>query len=131
MGKEEYEKLKKELEQVKEEKEKLAEEFAEYRRKKLREDIENFIESKIKEGKILPAWKENGLKEFTESLAEDESVIEFSEGKKESKLEWFKNFLETLSAHKLFKDFGEKGAGNQEEFEEVEKLAKEIAGKED
>jgi hypothetical protein len=129
MTKEEIEAMREKLAQVEAEKKKLADEFAELQKKKAEDDIENFIEGKIKDGKILPAWKESGLKEFMIALSEDEEVIEFAEGKKENKLAWFKEFLEELSKHELFKDFGEKGGKEKQEFEEFDKLAEEIAGK--
>ncbi len=123
-----YEELKAQLEAEKKKREELEQKYAEYQRAVKRKEIKDFIETGIKEGKILPAWKEQGLEEFMYSLSEDEQVIEFSEDKKMSKLEWFKEFIKSFSEHELFKEF-QKGKSKEEtEFEEDEKLAKEIAG---
>lgn len=58
-----------------------------------KEKISEWIEKKVKDGKILPAWVKSGIKEFMVEL-DSEVVHEFSEGKLVTGLDWFKNFVE-------------------------------------
>lgn len=82
-------------------------EFAEKTRKSRREkqekEIAEFCESRMKEGKLLPAWEKMGLKEFMLKL-DGESVVEFAEGTQGTSLDWFKNFLEELPKVVEFKE---------------------------
>ncbi len=76
-----------------------AAEFAETQKKERDEtrkkEIAAFMEAGVKDGKIPPAWKDAGMQEFMEGL-DGEGEIEFSEGKKQSPSEWFREFLEGL-----------------------------------
>ena len=82
-------------EQKKELKAEIEAEFAEKARK---EEIKRFISDGLKEGKIIPAWKEMGLTQFMENLS-DSTPIEFGEGdtkKSESLYDFFKRFVSEL-----------------------------------
>ncbi len=57
------------------------------------EGVRDFCEAMVKKGHIAPAWIDSGLKQFMESLAGKEP-IEFSETKKQTPLEWVKDFFE-------------------------------------
>lgn len=83
-------------------------EFAEAQKKQRRAEIENFVEVGIKDGKLLPAWKDRGLVEFMAGLEEAGGEYEFSEGKKQSPAAWFKAFLSEFAAHPLFREFTQK-----------------------
>jgi len=102
--------------------------FAEHQKKSKRKEIESFVEQGIKDGKILPAWKDQGLVEFMDSLQSHEETYEFSEGKKETPAAWFKNFLESFSEHPLFKEMTPPDKESKDDFAEEEKLGEEIAG---
>lgn len=87
--------------------------FSEQQAKSLRKDLENEIDQAIKDGKALPAWKDMGIIEFAANLENSES-FEFSEGKKESPLDWFRGFLNSLGEHSLFSEFATKNKGQSE-----------------
>jgi hypothetical protein len=73
-----------------------------------------FAESMIKSGKLLPKDK-LGAVEFMQSL--DESVLEFGEGDTVTKtkpLDWFKGFIKSLPAQV---DFKERTAGSEKEID--------------
>ena len=94
-------------------------------------EIESFIEAGIKGGTILPAWKDQGLAEFMGALAENDGEYEFSEGKKETPAAFFRGFLQSFSAHPLFKQMikdPNKKEGEDSDFAEEEQLAEEMAG---
>lgn len=78
-------------------------------------EITAFCDTMLKDGKIIPAWAKSGLSEFMQNL-EAEEVVEFSEGKKTSALDWFKNFLEELPKVVEFKEIASRdndvGAGD-------------------
>jgi hypothetical protein len=105
--------------------------FAESRAKAKKKETADYIESGIKEGKILPAWKKQGLAEFMDDLDGQEETFEFSEGKKETRADWFKGFIDSFSEHPLFKEMAKKSDEdeNQEktDFAEADKLAEEMA----
>lgn len=119
--------------QVKEFKEKAdrAEaDFAESESARKKKEIENFVEQGIKDSKMLPAWKDMGIVSFMTALDGQEETYEFSEGKKESPLDWFKGFISSFGEHPLFKDMSnpEKEGGEEgSDFAEEEAIAKEIA----
>lgn len=81
----------------KDERDRLNSEFEEKRREKQisndLEAVQQFCDRMVKEGKIAPAWLDFGLKEFMDTLAGSEPV-EFSEGNKQTPLEWMKDFFE-------------------------------------
>ena len=92
--------------------------------------IEGFVEQGIKDGKMLPSWKEDGLVGFMSALDESEQTYEFSEGKKEAPAAWFKRFISSFSEHPLFKEMvkpGKENDGDGSEFAEDEATAKAIA----
>lgn len=101
-----------EAKNYKEQADKAAADFAEAGKKQRRTEIENFVEAGIKDGKLLPAWKAKGLVEFMDALAETGGEYEFSEGKKQSPAQWFKEFLSEFAAHPLFKEFTKEDAGD-------------------
>lgn len=111
-------------------------EFAEKQKKQSKaareKEIAAFVDGLIKEGKIPPAWKDAGLVRFMQAL-DGESEIQFSEEKKQSGLEWFKEFLGGFGKPNLFKEIATKEkAGASGEFAEAEadaKLGKKIAAK--
>jgi hypothetical protein len=98
-----------------------------------RKDISDFVEQGIRDGKILPAWKEGGMVDFMCDLAEQGGEFEFSAGdgtKKQSRLDWFRKFISDFSAHPLFKEMvkpGEETDKKDADFAADEKLAEEMA----
>lgn len=108
---------------------KATSDFNEQQAKTKSKEIDDFIENGIKEGKILPAWEETGLSEFMKGLDSDEETYEFSEGKKETKGQWFKNFISSFSEHPLFKEMKPKDEDKESDcdFAEADKIAEEMA----
>lgn len=107
-------------------------EFSESQKKARRKEIDDFIDNGIKDGKILPAWKDQGMAEFMAALDENEATYEFSEGKKASQGSWFRDFVEGFSAHPLFKTMARpeaKAEKDTQEFSEDMKVADEIAAR--
>ena len=104
--------------------------FVEHQKQAKHKDIADFVESGITAGKILPAWKEKGLVSFMQNLDDQEDTFEFSEGKKETPGEWFKDFINSFSEHPLFKEMA-KPEGDEKradaDFAEDEKEADEMA----
>jgi hypothetical protein len=88
--------------------EELSSAFAESQAKQKKKEIDQLIEAGIKEGKMLPDWKTQGLGEFMMSLETGTTTYEFSEGKKMTQGEWFRNFLATFAAHPLFTEMANK-----------------------
>lgn len=110
--------------------ERLETEFGAHKQSAAKKEIDDFIEAGIKEATILPAWKDKGLGEFMASLQGEEQTYEFSEGKKQNRLEWFKDFLADFASHPLFKEMVPEDGGRRREkddYAEDEALAKEIA----
>lgn len=101
------------------ERKKVELEFAERAREaaksRRRDDIGAWCDTKLKDGKVLPAWAKMGLKEFMMGL-DGESEIAFSETSKATSLEWFKNFMEELPKVVEFREIatrqGDTGAGS-------------------
>ena len=100
-------------EAAKAERKKVLAEFAETQKKEKLEqskkELKSFVEELTKEGKLIPAWKKAGIVSFMESLNDSSEPVEFSEGKKESKLEWFKNFLSGMDKIVDFKEIAKDG----------------------
>lgn len=127
------ESAKKEAGEYKEKAEGLEASFSESEKKRREKEISDFVEQGIKDGKILPAWKEQGIADFMAAL--DEEEYEFSEyplghkGKKEKPLEWFKGFISSFSEHPLFKEMVKPAEDKNEnaEFAECDKAADEMA----
>ncbi len=114
----------------KEQAERSGAEFAESQKKTRDKEIRDFIEAGIKDGKILPAWKEQGLAEFMGALEGAGGEYEFCEGKKQSPAAFFREFLEGFGRHPLFKEMArpkDEKTGADAEFEEDMKAAKQMA----
>lgn len=103
--------------------------FAELEQQTKKQAIDGFIDQGIKEGKILPAWKEQGLAAFMGTLDARTETYEFSEGKKEAPLAWFKRFISSFAEHPLFKQMAKPEETKTDDFAEDETLGKEIAAK--
>jgi len=70
---------------------------------KRKESIKNFTEGLKKEGKYPPSWDKLGLPGFMEKL-DGEEPVEFSEGKKQTPLDFMKGFLGELPKTVNFKE---------------------------
>jgi Arc/MetJ-type ribon-helix-helix transcriptional regulator len=136
-GMTEVERLRKELAEEKKKRE-LAEgkaanaetSFAELQAKTKKQEIDAFIDQGVKDGKILSAWKDQGLAEFMGALDGQTETYEFCEGKKEAPVEWFKRFIHSFAEHPLFKEMAKpKKEEKPDDFSEDETLGKEIAAK--
>jgi arsenate reductase-like glutaredoxin family protein len=133
MLKEERQKTAAALQQAADFKEKLgtaAANFAEAQKSAKQKEIAAFINDGITTGKLLPAWKDQGLGEFMAALEENQGEYEFSEGKKQSPADFFREFLESFSAHPLFKEMvkpADEKNRQDAEFEEADRLGDEIA----
>jgi len=90
--------------------------FAEQEKKLKKQNIDNWFSTMVEKGKALPEWKDKGLLNFMEQLEENNKEIEFSEGTKQTALNYFKEFISSFSEHGLFK----KMTDNPEEKEENE-----------
>ena len=100
-------------------------------KKQQRKEIADFVEQGVKDGKMLPGWKDGGLVDFMCGLEENEQVFEFGEGRKETAAQWFKGFISSFSEHPLFKEMvkpGKEGEGEDADFAEAEAIARDIAG---
>lgn len=106
-------------------------EFAELQAKTKRQQIVDFVEQGVKDARILPTWKAQGLAEFMVALDGQTETYEFSEGKKQPPLEWFKGFLTSFSEHPLFKAMTapQNDKDKASDFAEEDKLGEEIAAK--
>jgi len=107
---------------------KLRTEFSEGQAKAKRAELTAFIDQGIANGTVLPAWKDAGLLSFMERLGGSDEVIEFSEGKKQSGLDWFKTFITSFAAHPLFKAMKKPDGAKGGQFAEDEKLVTLIVG---
>lgn len=104
--------------------------FEELETKGNKQSIDRFIDEGIKNGKILPAWKDQGLGDFMLNLEGDSGEYEFSEGKKQTPVTWFREFLEGFAAHPLFKSMVKQDEDKDQgdaDFKEEEKVAQEMA----
>lgn len=94
-------------EALQEGKDAAAAEFAEAESTRKKEDakaaIKNFFDQGIEKGILLPAWVDGGLQEFMEGL-DGEEVISFSEENKQTRLDWFMDFMEQLPQSVNFKE---------------------------
>jgi len=98
---------------VKETEAKSEKEFAEkeeiLRVSKTNEEIKSFCDGLSREGKIIPAWVKLGVKEFMESLVDDSTSLQFGEGAKQTKLDFFKSFLAALPEVIDFSEVAKRG----------------------
>lgn len=98
MGKFSEEDLKKAVEDAKREERDKVNSENEKKRREMQfsndlKGVHEFCEAMVKKGYVAPAWIDSGLQQFMESLAGKEA-IEFSESKKQTPLEWIKDFFE-------------------------------------
>ena len=86
--------------------------LAEFNENARKGEVAAFCEKLIADGKIPPSWKDAGLVEFAQALADG---AEFAEGKGKSKLAWFKEFLTGFGKAPLFSELAtkEKAGANQ------------------
>ncbi|MGE4402841.1 MAG: hypothetical protein AB7F61_14295 [Desulfobulbus sp.] len=104
--------------------------FSELQQQTKKQEIEAFIDKGIADGKLLPGWKDKGLAEFMTALDGQTETYEFSEGKQETPLNWFKGFINSFSEHALFKEMAKpKKEEKSDDFSEDDKLGQEIAAK--
>ena len=66
--------------------------------------VKEKLDALEKAGKVLPAWRKAGLRQFLESLGHIDS-IEFGEGGKKTPRDWFFSFLEELPKSIDLKEF--------------------------
>jgi len=106
-------------------------EFAETRKtetkKRRDEEVATWVEDKVSAGIIPPAIRDGGLVTFMQGLPDD--PIQFAEGQeKQTGLDWFKGFLDTLGKSPLFAEIATKDAAGkrQNEAEAEYALGKEI-----
>lgn len=92
-------------------------------------EIKSYCEQLKKEGKLIPAWEKLGLQEFMLSL-DSEEVMEFAEGAKVSRADWFKGFLDELPKVIDFEEIAsrDKDAGGGGDNEKREKLISDYMG---
>lgn len=90
-----YTDIKNTIESLLEEKKRVEERLHNFEQEKKREEIHSFCERLKSKGIFLPAWEEMGIITFMENLNETE-IFEFSEETKETPLNWFKRFIESL-----------------------------------
>lgn len=90
------------------ERDKIVAEFEEKRKAEEKEEnvkgIKEFVEKLKKDGKIIPAWDDAGMSKFMESLNDASEQVEFADGKKNSKLNWFKEFIISLGKQINFEE---------------------------
>ncbi len=112
-------------------KDKADAEFAEHQQRAKVKEINDFVDQGIKDGKILPAWKEAGIGEFMNNLDQQTEAYEFAEGEeKETPGQWFRGFLSSFSEHPLFKEMARPDEDKKkaaDEFAEDESVADDIA----
>lgn len=85
-----------------------AHEFSEFKARSRRSELEREFDAAVKDKRALPSWKDAGILEFMEELDDADQSFEFSEGKKETQLGWFRKFLAGLGSHRLFGEFATK-----------------------
>uniref|UniRef100_A0A6M3KRT0 Peptidase n=1 Tax=viral metagenome TaxID=1070528 RepID=A0A6M3KRT0_9ZZZZ len=103
------------------------------KRKAQDQEISQFCDQLVKEGKIPPSWGKSGLVAFMQKL-DAEGEIEFAEGaEKKTPLAWFKEFLGGFGKSGIFTEIATKAkAGDSADFAEAkqdEAAAKRIAAK--
>jgi hypothetical protein len=77
------------------------------RREQLLSECKAFVEGLKKEGKLIPAWEKMGLVEFMATLDSSEE-LQFAEGLKTSRSEWFRKFLSELPKVVQFGEFAKR-----------------------
>jgi hypothetical protein len=90
-----------------------------------RKGIGAFCDGLVREGKVLPAWIDGGLKTFMEHLEGGEPV-QFAENRKETPLEWFQRFLQDMPGMVRFDEFanGDNKVFSDDSQALIEKLIK-------
>ena len=125
------ERLEKELEQSKNQLRDERHEFSTFRQETRRRELENEVDSAIKDGRLMPSVKSDGIVDFMMSIDNSETY-EFS-GKKIGKLDWFRKFMFNRQPHALFGkyDYGSRKLGQDEanaDKEAVEMMVKSVGG---
>jgi hypothetical protein len=91
-------------EAVNAEKSKITAEFSEREKKReITAGIDAWCNQMAQTGKLVPAWIKSGIKNFMLQL-EGSNTFEFAEGKKQSQLDWFKQFVAELPKLVEFKE---------------------------
>lgn len=87
----------------------LSSNFSEAETKRKHQEITAFIDTGIKDSKILPSWKKMGIVEFMAHLEGEAQEYQFSEAEtKQNPADWFKKFIMSFSEHSLFSEFARK-----------------------
>ena len=102
---EENARLSRELALQKQEKERLQAALNQEKEGQKKAEIEGFIDEKVDEGKVLPAWKEKGLAQFMLGLDQQSTEIRFAEGQTKALGIWFREFLNQLQPNSLFAEY--------------------------
>jgi len=120
----EIDQLSQELLRQKQENERLTSQMKEEEASQKKAEVQGFVDEKVKEGKILPAWKQQGIAEFMLALEGDETSYEFQEGAAKPLGSWFRDFLEGLEPTGLFSTFAAPTAAT---LSPAERIGQEIA----
>lgn len=98
---------------------KTAAEFADAKTKKTKAELTQFCDKLVEDRRLLPANKQAVL-EFAEGLAGGATVINFSDGKKESPLDAFKTLMSKMpQLSDLSMDFSDTNPGRTEQTETI------------
>ncbi|MCM8779855.1 MAG: lyase family protein [Candidatus Omnitrophica bacterium] len=92
----------KKIDEEKAKKEEALKKLIEFETKAKKDEIHQFCESLIKEGKFAPSWQKMGIEEFILSL-DKEGTMKFAEQEK-SQAQWFLDFLVELPKVITFKE---------------------------
>jgi hypothetical protein len=85
-----------------------AEQEARLKREQHLSECRAFLEGLKTKGQVIPAWEKMGLVEFLAALDASEE-LEFAEGLKTSRGQWFRRFLEELPKVVTFKEVAKRG----------------------
>ena len=85
-----------ELESLRGETQRLSDELERAQQDRQRAGLERFCDALRRDGRLLPAWEENGLVPFLLTLGV-EPAIETADGRRVSPLAWFEEFVQSLA----------------------------------
>ncbi|MBM3335145.1 hypothetical protein FJY63_10835 [Candidatus Sumerlaeota bacterium] len=102
-----------EVEALRGEAARLSSELEAERTQKRSEQIRQFCDEMRRTGRVLPAWQDNGLAEFMLALDGREAHIATSDGRTVTPLEWFEEFLRSLTPQI---ELGELASASSDEF---------------
>ena len=92
--------------------------------------IKDFCDQGVEKGILIPAWIDGGLQEFMEGL-DGEEAVSFSEGKEQTRLDWFMDFMEQLPKSVNFKEIVSRvDMPDNDNAEDIAKRAKEFKDEE-